>query len=178
MEETQRLVAENQAAIDQAMKAAVATQKEIISAQAAINAGNNKTLDAQNDLAEKQSATLALQKEALAAQRQMLRDQKSVVEKQKAEYQKRRDALCGNLRKIGWNVPDSKGTMFVWSPLPEGYTNSVEFCNLLMEKTGVICTPGAAFGENGEGFVRFALVKEPAELEKIVDIIAKSGIIK
>lgn len=103
---------------------------------------------------------------------------RSVVEKQKAEYQKRRDALCGNLRKIGWNVPDSKGTMFVWSPLPEGYTNSVEFCNLLMEKTGVICTPGAAFGENGEGFVRFALVKEPAELEKIVDIIAKSGIIK
>lgn len=103
---------------------------------------------------------------------------RSVVEKQKAEYQKRRDALCGNLRKIGWNVPDSKGTMFVWAPLPEGYTNSVEFCNLLMEKTGVICTPGAAFGENGEGFVRFALVKEPAELEKIVDIIAKSGIIK
>ena len=103
---------------------------------------------------------------------------RSVVEKQKADYQARRDALCGNLRKIGWNVPDSKGTMFVWAPLPEGYTNSVEFCNLLMEKTGVICTPGAAFGENGEGFVRFALVKEPAELEKIVDIIAGSGIIK
>ena len=103
---------------------------------------------------------------------------RSVVEKQKADYQARRDALCGNLRKIGWNVPDSKGTMFVWAPHPEGYTNSVEFCNLLMEKTGVICTPGAAFGENGEGFVRFALVKEPAELEKIVDIIAGSGIIK
>ena len=60
---------------------------------------------------------------------------RSVVEKQKADYQARRDALCGNLRKIGWNVPDSKGTMFVWAPLPEGYTNSVEFCNLLMEKT-------------------------------------------
>lgn len=103
---------------------------------------------------------------------------RSVVEKQKADYQARRDALCGNLRKIGWNVPDSKGTMFVWAPLPEGYNNSVEFCNLLMEKTGVICTPGAAFGENGEGFVRFALVKEPAELEKIVDTIAGSGIIK
>ncbi len=103
---------------------------------------------------------------------------RSVVEAQKVEYQKRRDALCGCFRKIGWNVPDSKGTMFVWAPLPEGYKNSVEFCNLLMEKTGVICTPGAAFGENGEGYVRFALVKEPQELEKIVDIIGKSGIIK
>ena len=103
---------------------------------------------------------------------------RSVVEEQRLEYCKRRDALCGNLRKIGWNVPDSKGTMFVWAPLPCGYDNSVEFCNLLMEKTGVICTPGAAFGENGEGFVRFALVKEPDELEKIVGIIAESGIIK
>ncbi len=103
---------------------------------------------------------------------------RSVVENQRLEYQRRRDALCGSFRKIGWNVPDSKGTMFVWAPLPDGYTNSVDFCNLLMEKTGVICTPGAAFGENGEGFVRFALVKEAEELEKIVDIIGKSGIIK
>lgn len=103
---------------------------------------------------------------------------RAVVEKQRLEYQKRRDALCGSLRKIGWNVPDSKGTMFVWAPLPKGYNNSVEFCNLLMEKTGVICTPGAAFGKNGEGYVRFALVKEAQELEKIVSIIGKSGIIK
>ncbi|MBP3580386.1 MAG: aminotransferase class I/II-fold pyridoxal phosphate-dependent enzyme [Clostridia bacterium] len=103
---------------------------------------------------------------------------RSVVEEQRLQYQKRRDALCGNLRKIGWNVPDSKGTMFVWAPLPKGYNNSVEFCNLLMEKTGVICTPGAAFGKNGEGYVRFALVKDADELEKIVDVIASSGIIK
>ncbi len=103
---------------------------------------------------------------------------RAVVEKQRLEYQRRRDALCGSLRKIGWNVPDSKGTMFVWAPLPKGYNNSVEFCNLLMEKTGVICTPGAAFGRNGEGYVRFALVKEAQELEKIVSIIGKSGIIK
>lgn len=103
---------------------------------------------------------------------------RSVVEEQRLEYMKRRDALCGSFRKIGWNVPDSKGTMFVWAPLPVGYNNSVEFCNLLMEKTGVICTPGAAFGENGEGYVRFALVKPADELEKIVDIIGKSGIIK
>ena len=103
---------------------------------------------------------------------------RSVVEEQKAEYQKRRDALCGGLRSIGWNVPDAKGTMFVWCPLPEGYHDSFEFCNLLMEKTGVICTPGAAFGENGEGYVRFALVMEPSEIQKIITIIGNSGIVK
>jgi len=103
---------------------------------------------------------------------------RAVVEKQRLEYQRRRDALCGSFRKIGWNVPDSKGTMFVWAPLPKGYNNSVEFCDLLMEMTGVICTPGAAFGKNGEGYVRFALVKEAEDLEKIVGIIGESGIIK
>lgn len=102
----------------------------------------------------------------------------SVVENQRLDYQKRRDALCAGLRKIGWNVPNSKGTMFVWAPLPGGYTDSVKFCDELMEKTGVICTPGTAFGKNGEGYVRFALVKSAEELEKIVSIISKSGIVK
>lgn len=102
----------------------------------------------------------------------------SVVENQRLDYQKRRDALCAGLRKIGWNVPNSKGTMFVWAPLPRGYTDSVKFCDELMEKTGVICTPGTAFGKNGEGYVRFALVKSAEELEKIVSIISKSGIVK
>lgn len=102
----------------------------------------------------------------------------SVVENQRLDYQKRRDALCAGLRKIGWNVPNSKGTMFVWAPLPDGYTDSVKFCDELMEKTGVICTPGTAFGKNGEGYVRFALVKSAEELEKIVSIISKSGIVK
>ena len=103
---------------------------------------------------------------------------RSVVEAQRNEYQKRRDALCSGLRSIGWNVPDAKGTMFVWCPLPAGFDDSFEFCNMLMEKTGVIATPGAAFGKNGEGYVRFALVKEPEELAKIVEIIGNSGIIK
>ena len=103
---------------------------------------------------------------------------RSVVEAQKAEYQRRRDALCSGLRSIGWNVPDAKGTMFVWCPLPEGYDSSFEFCNDLMEKTGVIATPGAAFGENGEGYVRFALVMEPDKIAKIVSIIGESGIVK
>ena len=70
----------------------------------------------------------------------------------------RRNALCGGLRSIGWNVPDSEGTMFVWAPIPESYTSSEKFCLDMLSNTGVLCTPGSAFGTNGEGFVRFALV--------------------
>lgn len=100
------------------------------------------------------------------------------VKAQCREYQRRRDALCGGLRKIGWNVPDSDGTMFVWAPLPEGFTDSAEFCRELVSKTGVLCTPGAAFGPHGEGYVRFALVLPPEELEEVAKIIGESGMLK
>ena len=99
------------------------------------------------------------------------------VKAQCAEYQKRRDALCGGFRSIGWNVPDSQGTMFVWAPVPEGYTSSREFCMTMVEQAGVLCTPGDAFGIGGEGYVRFALVMPPEELAKVVQAVDESGIL-
>lgn len=99
------------------------------------------------------------------------------VEKQSLAYQARRDALCGGFRSIGWNVPDSQGSMFVWAPIPEGYSSSVEFCFTLLEKTGVLCTPGSAFGTLGEGYVRFALVKTPEEIQEIVQAVAAGGVL-
>ena len=96
------------------------------------------------------------------------------VARNRAEYQARRDALCGGLRSIGWNVPDSQGSMFVWAPLPKGYHNSVDFCFELLERSGLLCTPGAAFGELGEGHVRFALVRPPEEMAEIVEAV-KAG---
>lgn len=100
------------------------------------------------------------------------------VREQCRKYQQRRDALCGGLRSIGWNVADSKGTMFVWAKIPEGFTSSREFCMRLMEETGVICTPGDAFGTMGEGYVRFALVLPVEEIQEMVKVIGESGIIK
>ena len=94
------------------------------------------------------------------------------------EYERRNKALCGGLRSIGWNVPDSEGTMFVWAPIPEGYTSSEEFCMDLVEKTGVLCTPGSSFGSLGEGFVRFSLVRDVPTMERIVRVIDESGILK
>ena len=102
--------------------------------------------------------------------------QDSVV-RNRLEYQARRDALCGGLRSIGWDVPDSEGSMFVWAPLPKGYTDSVQFCFELLDRTGLLCTPGAAFGSLGEGHVRFALVRPVPVMEEIVRAVAGSGII-
>lgn len=99
------------------------------------------------------------------------------VARNRAEYQARRDALCGGLRSIGWDVPDSQGSMFVWAPLPTGYHNSVDFCFELLERSGLLCTPGSAFGELGEGHVRFALVQPVPVMQEIVAAVAKSGII-
>ena len=65
--------------------------------------------------------------------------------------------LCGGFRSIGWDVPDSHGSMFVWAPVPQGHGTSMEFCMEMIEKAGVICTPGSSFGPSGEGYVRFAL---------------------
>lgn len=100
------------------------------------------------------------------------------VAAQQAEYQARRDALCGGLRSIGWDVPDSQGSMFVWAPLPHGFHNSVEFCFELLERTGLLCTPGSAFGELGEGHVRFALVQPVDVMREIVAAVAESGILR
>ena len=100
-----------------------------------------------------------------------------MVQRQCADYQARRDALCGGLRGIGWNVPDSHGSMFVWAPLPQGRTDSMAFCMELIEKAGVICTPGASFGPSGEGYVRFALTLPVERIAQAVQAIADSGLI-
>lgn len=99
------------------------------------------------------------------------------VATQCAEYQRRRDALCGGFRKAGWNVPDSQGTMFVWAPIPPQFRNTMEFWRALIDKTGILCTPGTAFGPAGEGYVRFALVKPAEELAEIAALVGSSGLL-
>ena len=99
------------------------------------------------------------------------------VKAQCAEYQRRRDALCGGARAMGWNIPDSKGSMFVWAPVPERFAGSMEFCMALLEQAGVLCTPGSSFGPHGEGYVRFALVLPPEKIAQALQSIAQSGLL-
>ena len=115
---------------------------------------------------------LPLQKAAIAA----LQGPLDSVKEQCQKYQERRDALCQGLRDIGWELPNGKGTMFVWAKIPGGRTDSMSFCMELMEKAGVIVTPGASFGPHGEGYVRFALVLPPEKIREAVEAIRKSGL--
>lgn len=100
------------------------------------------------------------------------------IEEQRRQYAARNKALCGGLRKIGWNVPDSQGTMFVWTKIPAEYKSSADFCMELMERTGVIVTPGSAFGKGGEGYVRMALVVDEETIEKVVCELDQSGMFR
>jgi len=100
------------------------------------------------------------------------------VKERRVEYELRRNALCDGLTAIGWPVKRSEGTMFVWAKIPEKYATTAEFVSELIDKSGVVCTPGDSFGSLGEGYVRFALVKNVDEIKEIVDVIDKSGVLK
>ena len=82
-------------------------------------------------------------------------------ERVQAIYQSRRDALCGGLTRIGWEVEPPGGTMFVWAPIPEPYRElgSVEFASMLVKEARVATSPGVGFGPGGDGHVRFALIE-------------------
>lgn len=82
-------------------------------------------------------------------------------------FQQRRDVLIQALQNIGWSVPSPLATMYVWAQLPEPWQdNSVDFCTKLVAQTGVAISPGAGFGQAGEGYVRFALVRDPNTLRE------------
>ncbi len=116
---------------------------------------------------------LPLQKAAIAA----LTGPLDEVEHQRLMYQERRDALCDGLENLGWERPNAHGSMFVWAKLPGGRTDSMAFCEELMEQAGVIVTPGASFGPHGEGYVRMALVLPPDGLRAAVAAIEAAGIV-
>jgi alanine-synthesizing transaminase len=76
-------------------------------------------------------------------------------------YQSRRDTLIEGLHRVGWDVVTPRGSMFVWSPIPEPYRemNSLEFSRFLIEEADVATSPGVGFGDGGDGHVRFALIE-------------------
>lgn len=113
-----------------------------------------------------------IQKAAIAC----LNGPRDEVEAQRLKYQERRDALCDGLEGLGWERPNAHGSMFVWAKLPGGRTDSMAFCEGLMEKAGVVVTPGASFGPSGEGHVRMALVLPPDQIALAVEAIREAGL--
>jgi len=95
-----------------------------------------------------------------------------IVDKNMKVYEKRRDILIKGLNEIGWKTEKPKATFYVWSKIPEGEKNSMEFVKKLIN-VGVILTPGTGFGQYGEGFVRFALTQPIEKIEEALERIDK-----
>lgn len=92
-------------------------------------------------------------------------------------YETRGQFLIQGLKEIGWNIPLPKGSMFVWAPIPSHYTSSMNFTQDLMHQAGVVVVPGISFGEEGEGYVRIALVQNEEAMAKAIKQIQASSIL-
>jgi LL-diaminopimelate aminotransferase len=112
---------------------------------------------------------LAVQEAGVAA----LTGPQECVKENAQTYQRRRDILVDGLARFGWHIPKPNASMFLWAPIPRGYTSSIDFATDLLEKAGIIVIPGTAFGEMGEGYVRIALVKDEVLLDEVVQRIGQ-----
>jgi LL-diaminopimelate aminotransferase len=85
-----------------------------------------------------------------------------------AIYQRRRDLVCDALAEIGVDVTPPKGTIYVWAPVPDGHT-SASYCEMVLEESGVVVSPGGSYGANGEGFFRISLTVPDDRLAEAVE---------
>ncbi|MFC7392822.1 LL-diaminopimelate aminotransferase [Scopulibacillus cellulosilyticus] len=113
-----------------------------------------------------------IQKAAVAA----LKDDSDFLSEQALIYERRRNILVNGLNEIGWHVDTPPATMFIWAKIPEGWS-SKQFAYELIDRAGVVVTPGIAFGKNGEGYVRIAMVQSEEKLRLAIERIKESGII-
>ncbi len=83
-------------------------------------------------------------------------------------YRKRRDVLVESFGRAGWDIPPPAASMFAWAPLPKAFREigSMQFATLMVEKSGVVVSPGVAFGEHGEGYVRIAMVENEQRIRQ------------
>ncbi|MEC0246747.1 aminotransferase class I/II-fold pyridoxal phosphate-dependent enzyme [Paenibacillus chitinolyticus] len=133
-------------------------------------AGNAEAVDALRRLKSNidYGVFLPVQQAAVVA----LEEETSFPSSISAVYEQRRDALVDGLRRIGWHVPRPKATMFVWAKIPQGWT-SRHISQEILERAGVAVIPGDAFGAEGEGYVRIALVQPEERLREAVSRIGE-----
>ncbi len=97
------------------------------------------------------------------------------VQQVQDRYRQRRDFLIQGLAELGWQIPPPQATMYLWIPCPLG-KNSTDFALDVLEKTGVVVTPGNAFGEGGEGYVRVSLIADCDRLGEALKRLKQAGI--
>jgi alanine-synthesizing transaminase len=90
------------------------------------------------------------------------------IQEMRATYKRRRDVLVESFGRAGWPIPAPRASMFAWAPIPPAFQplGSLEFSTLLVEKAELAVSPGIAFGEHGEGFVRIALVENEQRIRQ------------
>jgi LL-diaminopimelate aminotransferase len=88
-------------------------------------------------------------------------------------YPRRRDLVCDALAAVGVDVTPPKGTIYVWAPVPEGHT-SASYCEMVLEESGVVISPGGAYGPNGEGFFRISLTVPDERLAEAMERLRSS----
>jgi LL-diaminopimelate aminotransferase len=110
----------------------------------------------------------AVQRAGIAALREDMKNAQSVAR----IYEKRRDLFMEELQRAGWDVPKPKATMFVWAEIPPGWS-ARQFSREMLLQTGVAVVPGDAFGREGEGFVRIALVQPEDKLREAASRIGQ-----
>ena len=111
----------------------------------------------------------AIQEAGIAA----LEGPQDCVEAMRNLYQRRRDVVIEGLNKMGWKLDPPKGSIYVWAPVPKGYT-SASFAELVLDRAGVIITPGTGYGEYGEGYFRIALTVEEERIREALERIQKA----
>lgn len=85
-----------------------------------------------------------------------------------AVYAHRRDLVCDALAQAGVEVVKPHGTIYIWAPIPQGFASSAEYCEYVLEQTGVVISPGGAYGVSGEGFFRISLTTPDDQLLEAV----------
>jgi len=99
----------------------------------------------------------------------------SYLEEVRERYRTRRDFLIQGLAELGWDVPKTKATMYLWVPCPPG-VGSTDFALDVLQRTGVVVTPGNAFGAAGEGYVRISLIAECDRLGEALGRLKQANI--
>jgi len=99
----------------------------------------------------------------------------SYLQQVQQRYSTRRDFLIEGLTDLGWNLSKTKATMYLWIPSPVGM-NSTDFALHLLQQTGVVVTPGNAFGAGGENYVRISLIADTQRLKEVLHRFKEAGI--
>jgi alanine-synthesizing transaminase len=105
-----------------------------------------------------------------------MRECEDFIAQQNAKYQLRRDVACDGLRRLGWEVETPRASMFVWTKFPKEHSRgkgSIDFAMDLMECANVAIAPGRAFGENGEYYMRIALVENEHRIRQAIRNIGR-----